>query len=133
MSKVIPDIDIEALDVDQGTKELLGQLLNHLELLWTENQKLRVENQQLKDEIARLKGHKGKPEIKPNSQKENKAQQKNRPQIQPDSHKEQQPRPKRIEIDREETIPVRSHEPSNRLKTSWLSCSCNSKHIIPKR
>jgi hypothetical protein len=104
MSKVVPDIDMEALNVDRATKELPGQLLNHIELLWTENQKLRAENQELKDEIARLKGHKGKPDIKPNRPSESKDQQKNRLQAQLDSAKEKQPRPKRLGIDREETI-----------------------------
>jgi regulator of replication initiation timing len=59
------------LPVDQQTKELLGQLLNHIEILIAENQKLRSENQQLKDEIARLKGEKGKPDIKANRQPQN--------------------------------------------------------------
>jgi len=104
MSKVIPEIDIEALNVNQATKELLGQLLNHLELLWTENQKLREENQQLKDEIARLKGHKGKPDIKPNCPPKSKDKQKNGLQAQTESGQKKEPRPKRISIDREETI-----------------------------
>ncbi|NJK68153.1 MAG: hypothetical protein HC789_15300 [Microcoleus sp. CSU_2_2] len=45
------ELDLSKLPVDQQTKELVGQLLNQIEILFTENQKLRTENQQLKDEI----------------------------------------------------------------------------------
>ncbi|MGL5064981.1 MAG: hypothetical protein ACRC62_33860 [Microcoleus sp.] len=44
MSQALPDIDVSKLPVDQQTKELLGQLLNHIEVLFTENQQLRTQN-----------------------------------------------------------------------------------------
>jgi hypothetical protein len=45
-------------------------LLNLLEELASENARLRQENQMLKDEINRLKGEQGKPEIKANIRKD---------------------------------------------------------------
>jgi Transposase IS66 family len=46
-------------------KEVLKNLLNHIEDLRVENKEAKDENQRLKDEINRLKGEKGKPDIKP--------------------------------------------------------------------
>ena len=43
------------------------QLLNLIEMLAAENAALRVENQNLRDEIARLKGQLGKPDLKPST------------------------------------------------------------------
>jgi hypothetical protein len=60
----IPDVNLEALP-DLATRQLIGQLLNLIETLVAENTALRVENQQLRDELARLKGASPKPEIKP--------------------------------------------------------------------
>jgi hypothetical protein len=44
MLQELPELDVSKLPVDQQTKELLGQLLNHIEILIAENQKLRSEN-----------------------------------------------------------------------------------------
>ena len=60
----IPDVNLEAFP-EQATRQLIGQLLNLVEALVAENAALRVENQQLRDELARLKGASPKPEIKP--------------------------------------------------------------------
>lgn len=49
---------------DPKTRTILGELLNLVEVLYSENEALREENQQLKDEINRLKGEQGKPNIK---------------------------------------------------------------------
>jgi hypothetical protein len=53
----IPDPDI---------KRVVQQLAHLLEQALTDNDTLRAENQRLKDEINRLKGEQGKPNIKPN-------------------------------------------------------------------
>ena len=68
IEREIIDLDVEKIDFDD--KELLKRLflllLNRIELQAQEIQHLRKENQLLKDEIAHLKGEKGKPKIPPN-------------------------------------------------------------------
>ena len=51
---------------DPDIKGVVQQLANLLEQSLTDNDTLRAENQRLKDEINRLKGEQGKPNIKPN-------------------------------------------------------------------
>jgi hypothetical protein len=58
----LPDINLDAI-ADPAARQLLGQLLNAIEALASENTLLRAENQVLRDEIARLKGGSGKPQI----------------------------------------------------------------------
>lgn len=60
----IPDVKLEAIS-DPATREVVRQLLNLVETLAADNAALRQENQQLRDELARLKGGSGKPDIKP--------------------------------------------------------------------
>lgn len=63
-SMQIPDVNLDALP-DLATREVVRQLLNSIETLAAENAALRLENQQLRDENARLKGGSGKPDVKP--------------------------------------------------------------------
>jgi hypothetical protein len=60
----IPDITPDAI-TDPVARSLIGQLLNIIETLHAEVGQLRAENHQLRDEISRLKGEQGKPDIKP--------------------------------------------------------------------
>ena len=64
----IINLDVEKIDFEDKEllKRLFIMLLNGIELLAQENQLLRKENQLQKDEIANLKGEKGKPKIPPN-------------------------------------------------------------------
>ena len=60
----IPDVNLDAI-TDTAARQVIAQLLNLIETLAADNQALRVENQQLRDELARLKGGSGKPDVKP--------------------------------------------------------------------
>ncbi len=66
LERVQPEIDtIE----DPNLKHMVSVLLNLIERFVFENARLRQENQALKDEINRLKGEQGKPDIKPKTRK----------------------------------------------------------------
>jgi len=73
MRSIIPDdiitIDINNIDFDdkEAVKVLVLKLLSTLEQLAQVIQDLRTENQQLKDEINKLKGEKGRPILHPNN------------------------------------------------------------------
>ena len=70
MSPVAPfNIDFSTADLSdpEAVRVILHHLSNLVEALHRENIALKVENQQLKDEINRLKGEKGRPNIKPKS------------------------------------------------------------------
>ena len=62
-------IDWSATDFNdpEAVKAILRHLCNLVEALYHENLTLKEENQKLKDQINRLKGEKGKPDIKPKS------------------------------------------------------------------
>jgi len=60
----IPDVNLDAI-TDPAARQLIAQLLNLIETLSADNQALRLENQQMRDELARLKGGSGKPDVKP--------------------------------------------------------------------
>ncbi len=64
----IVTLEIDKIDFsdEKATKELFRKLLNFIEFQAQVIRQLKIENQQLKDEIARLKGAKGKPKIPPN-------------------------------------------------------------------
>src|SRR5689334_7232399 len=62
----LPDINLESI-ADPAARQLIGQLLTIIEAMPTEVLTLRTENQQLRDENARLKGGSGKPDVKPNT------------------------------------------------------------------
>ena len=60
--------DVTAI-ADAELKATVSGLLNLVETLHAENEALREETQQLNNEINRLKGEQGKPDIKGNTQK----------------------------------------------------------------
>ena len=57
---------------ESGEKQTLLQLLNLVELLVSENERLSDENQKLRDENNRLKGEQGKPDIRAQTKKSGK-------------------------------------------------------------
>ena len=60
----LPEVNLDAIS-DLATREVVRQLLNIIEAQATEIAALQAENQQLRDELVRLKGGSGKPDIKP--------------------------------------------------------------------
>jgi hypothetical protein len=51
---------------DPQIKKIFIRLFDLVELLASENEKLTIESQQLKNEVNELKGEQGKPDVKPN-------------------------------------------------------------------
>ena len=66
MTEPLQRIDLTQLTLDTPTQAVLQQLLNHIERLTAELTELRAENQRVRDEVAQLKGEKGKPTIQAN-------------------------------------------------------------------
>ena len=71
--KDLLNIDFSTMDFNNhvSIRIALQHLLNLVEALYKENVSLKSQIQQLKDEINRLKGQKGKPDIKANSSDKN--------------------------------------------------------------
>ncbi len=103
----LQDIDLAELNLDPATYELMQRLLNCIEILVTDLNEAETEIQRLRDEIARLKGKKGKPNIKanhsPNQFTDDDSQPNHKSKSRANSG-QRVPRKKRIKIDREEVI-----------------------------
>jgi hypothetical protein len=67
---MLPGFDPEQIQDLAGARQAIVLLLNLVEEVKQENDRLRVTVQQLRDEINRLKGEQGKPDIKPNKKKD---------------------------------------------------------------
>src|SRR5207249_7045048 len=65
-TRMLDDLDLSSI-ADDRMRELVGRLLNIIETISADLRAAQAENQQLRDEIARLKGEQGKPPTKPNT------------------------------------------------------------------
>jgi regulator of replication initiation timing len=67
VNEVVDSLKEETATIgDPQIKKIFTGLFDLVELLASENEKLTVENQQLKNEVNELKGEQGKPDVKPN-------------------------------------------------------------------
>jgi hypothetical protein len=62
---MLEDFDLQSIQDLEGARQAIAQLLNLIEDLTADLREAQAEIQRLRDEINRLKGEQGKPEIKP--------------------------------------------------------------------
>src|SRR5229473_2816217 len=105
---MLEDLDLHSI-VDEQARELVRRLLNVLEDVMADLRAAQAENQRLRDEINRLKGEQGRPQVQSNT-----------PQPPPGDHSSEQERRKpkpwskrcktdRISIDRAQVVEVDRH------------------------
>src|SRR5271155_1447714 len=105
-------IDIKSIR-DENLRGCIILLFNAVEQLSKENDELRKKNQGLSDEINRLKGEQGKPNIRPQKKDKDISSESERNKEDDDDNKPpKKPKPKKdeIKIDRVEYCPVNKDE-----------------------
>jgi len=109
IQKTIVDLHSESAALsDPKTKDIFHTLLNLVDTLYSENESLKEQNQQLNDEVNRLKGEQGKPMIKANSQPSDHSSEKERKQNDDSNNEEKKKKRQRkpklanVKIDREQ-------------------------------
>jgi Transposase IS66 family len=91
--------EIESV-ADERIKSIQKTLLNLLELVIADNEKLRSENKKLKDEISRLKGEQGTPSVRKQSNKDHSSEKNRKPRGQQEKKKKKSKKKKhKIKID----------------------------------
>jgi len=103
-------IDPHKIDDVEGARKAIVLLLNLFEEQQQEIVRLKAENQRLRDEVNRLKGEQGKPDIKPNKDTGDHSSEDERKR-----GKDKKPRQKRkkkdeVKIDREEKVEIERSE-----------------------
>src|SRR5712691_7185127 len=104
---MLEELDLSQIQ-DEGARQLIIRLLNLVERLSADLREAQQENQRLRDEIARLKGEKGKPQIKPNASSTNRnySSEKERKKPKAPGAESKAPKQERVRIDREEILKV---------------------------
>jgi hypothetical protein len=90
----------------EGARQAIMMLLNLVETLKTENQELREMIQRLRDEINRLKGEQGKPNIKPNTKKRTSSDHSSEQERHQPQERKKRPKLDKITINRTEELDV---------------------------
>src|SRR3989304_3029832 len=101
---MLENIDLSAI-LEEKTRELVKGLLNFIEQLSSNLREARAENQRLRDEVNRLKGEQGKPEIKANVAEATKDHSSEKERKKPRKRQEKK-KTASIVIDREEVVQV---------------------------
>jgi len=98
-------IDLGAI-LEEKTRELVKGLLNFIEQLSSSLREARAENQRLRDEVNRLKGEQGKPEIKANVEREASKDHSSEKERKKPRKRQEKKKTARLVIDREEVVRV---------------------------
>jgi hypothetical protein len=99
------DIELNAIQ-EENARELVKRLLNMVEQQSREIRELRVENQRLRDEVNRLKGEQGKPDIKGNKVSSPKADHSSETERRKKRTRHKKSKKVEVRIDREEVLKV---------------------------
>lgn len=106
-------IDLKGIQ-DENLRGCIILLLNAVEQLSKENDELRQKNQTLSDEVNRLKGEQGKPNIRPQKKDKDISSEAERNEGDDDDNhkppKKAKPKKEEIKIDRVEYCPVNPDE-----------------------
>ncbi len=109
ITRTITDLNIRLDEIqDKQEAEAFRSLLNIIEILSEENEKLKAEVQKLRDEINLLKGEQGKLDISASKKKENKdiSSEAERRVMEPHTEKKSKAKLHKIKIDRTEVCKV---------------------------
>ena len=92
---------------DSATQAVVKKLLNIIERLCGENDALKTERQQLRDEINRLKGEQGNPDIKANKKKDAEiSSEAERKEAEAKKKRQRELKLPKVKIDREQLCPL---------------------------
>lgn len=103
VSALLQTIDPKEI-ADEKMRQTVELLLNLIEQLNSKGIELEAENQKLRDEINRLKGEQGKPEIKANKKKEVKKNYSSEKERKTSKNQRKSGKKRQIKIDREEIV-----------------------------
>ena len=106
---MLPGFDPDTIQDLDGARTAIRVLLNLVEEMQGENQALRQEVAKLRDEINRLKGEQGRPDIKPDKKKQDKNHSSEKERRRPKSWRKKS-KNNQIRIDREERLSVDKSE-----------------------
>lgn len=107
---MLPGLDPQKITNLDGARQAIMLLLNLVEELKQENDSLRGEIQQLRDEINRQKGEQGKPNIKPRKQRKAKGNISSEQERRQTSPHRKSGKLNKIEVNREEKLLVNRHQ-----------------------
>ncbi|MGA7874087.1 MAG: transposase [Desulfoferrobacter sp.] len=102
---LLDNLDLNAIQ-DENARELIRQLLNLVEKLSADLRDAQVEIQRLRDEVNRLKGEQGKPNIKGNSPKPPATDLSSENERHQSRHRHKKSKKAEIQIDREQVVKV---------------------------
>jgi hypothetical protein len=102
---MLEDLDLSNIQ-DENARQLIVQLLNLVEAVSADLRDAQTENQRLRDEINRLKGEQGKPQIKANTPKPARVDYSSEKERRKPKPRQKRAKKATLEIHREQTLEV---------------------------